>query len=52
VQEFDARKIKYCLQTEADLIKQKCMIQETADTNIKDQLRFSIENEMVEQFMI
>jgi hypothetical protein len=51
VQEFDARKTKYSVQTEANLIKQKCMIQETADTNIKDQLEFSIENEMVEQLL-
>jgi len=39
------------LQKEANLIKQKCMIQETADTNVKDELKFGIENEMVEQLM-
>jgi hypothetical protein len=51
VQEFDASKTKYSLQTEADLIKQICMVKETADTNIKDELKFSIENETVEQLM-
>jgi len=49
VQEFDARKTKYSVQKEANLIKQKCMIQETADTNIEDQLKFSIEHETVEE---
>ena len=47
MQEFYARKTNYSVQKEANLIKQKCMIQETADTNIEDQLKFSIENETV-----
>ena len=49
VQEYDARKTKYSLQKEANLIKQRCMIQETAATNIKDQLQSGIENMIVEE---
>jgi hypothetical protein len=49
VQEYDARKTKYSLQKEANLIKQRCMIQETGATNIKDQLQSGIENMIVEE---
>jgi len=34
---YDARKVESSLQNEANLIKQKCMTQETATHNIKKQ---------------
>jgi hypothetical protein len=34
---------------EANLIKQKCMTQETAAQNVKNQLKSSIENEKIEE---
>jgi len=40
--------IKYSLQKEANLINQKYTTQETAAENIKNQLKSSIENEMIE----
>jgi hypothetical protein len=49
VQEYDARKSKYSLQKEANLIKQKCMTQETAAQDIKNQLKSSTENEKIEE---
>ena len=38
MQEYDARKTRYHLQKEANLIKQKYMKQETAAQSIKNQL--------------
>jgi hypothetical protein len=32
-------------------MKQKCMIQETVNTNTKDQRKFSVENAIIEQLM-
>jgi anti-sigma28 factor (negative regulator of flagellin synthesis) len=49
VQEYDMGKTKYNLQKEANLIKQKYMIQETAAQNIKNQLKPSNENEKIEE---
>jgi hypothetical protein len=49
VQEYDARKTKYFLQKEANVVKQKYMIQETAVKNIKNQLQSSTENEKTEE---
>jgi hypothetical protein len=48
VQEYVARKIKYPLQKDANLIKQKYMTQETAIQNIKNQLKSSTKNEKME----
>jgi hypothetical protein len=47
VQEYEDRKVKYSLQREAKLIKQKYMKEETAAQNIKTQLKASIANEKV-----
>jgi len=49
VQEHDAGKTKYCIQKEANLIKQMYMTQETAAQNSKNRLRSSIENEKIEE---
>ena len=49
MQEYDARKTKYFLQKEANVVKQKYMIQETAVKNIKNQLQSSTENEKTEE---
>jgi len=48
VQEYDAAKNKYSLQNEANLIKQKYMMQETAAQTIKNKLNSSTENEKIE----
>jgi len=48
VQEYDARKTKYSLQKDANLIKQKYMTQETATQNIKNQLQSSTKNKKME----
>ena len=48
-QEYDTGKIKYSLQKEANLIKQKYITQETAAQNIKNQLKSSNENEKTEE---
>ena len=45
MQEYDARKTKYPLQKNANLIKQIYMTQETATQNIKNQLKSSTKNE-------
>jgi len=50
VLECGARKTKYSVQKEANLVKQKCMTQETAAQNIKNQLKSSIENKKIEEF--
>jgi hypothetical protein len=49
VQEYDARMTKYSLQKEANLINQKYMTQKTAAQNIKNHLKFSTENETIEE---
>jgi len=49
MQEYDARKTKYRLQKDANLIKQKYMTQETATQNIMNQLKSSTENEKMEE---
>jgi hypothetical protein len=50
VQEYDARKTKYSVQKEANLVKQKCMTQETAARIIKNQHESSIENKKIVEF--
>jgi len=40
---------KYCLQKEANLINQKYMTEKTAAQNIKNHLKFSTENETIEE---
>ena len=49
MQEYDARKTKYPLQKEANLIKQNYMTQETVTQNIKNQCKSSNENEKMEK---
>jgi hypothetical protein len=49
VPEYDAGKIKYPLQKEANLIKQKYMTPETAAPNIKNRFKSSTENQNIEE---
>ena len=49
VKEYDDGKMKYPLQKEVNLIKQKRMTPETAAQNMKNQLKSSVENEKVEE---
>jgi hypothetical protein len=49
VQEYDARMTKYSLQKEVNVIKQKYMTQKTTAQNIKNHLKSSTENEMIEE---
>jgi hypothetical protein len=49
LQGYDARKTKYPLQKEANLIKQKYVTQETAVQNIKNRLKSSTENQKTEE---
>jgi hypothetical protein len=49
MQEYTTGKAKYSVQKEADLIKQKYMIQESAAHNTKNQIKSSIEYEKIEE---
>jgi len=52
VQEHDAGETKYCVQKEANLIKQIYMTQETAAQNSKNQLKSGIEKEKIEELKL
>ena len=52
IPEYDAGKARYSVLKEANLIKHKYMIKETAAQNIKNLLQSSIENEKIEELKV